>query len=284
MLIKPEHLLYRFTYGFAIGDALGVPYEGSSPSDIPEKLDMIGMRVHQQEAGTWSDDTSLHLATCKAILNDAFWVNRIAQALVTWVNTNYPTVDGEIFDAGATTRRSIKSIYDDPTSLVNGTGINDNGNGSLMRIAPLAFIACTDEDVRAVSALTHGHHISCNTCVIYVNALRAAMTATLDGYALFNLNTDSIFKQLRLNKQECYADIANYARNNGYVVNALICALWAYDTGTSYEDVVTRAVKLGNDTDTVAAIAGGLASLKYPIKQAWLDKLRGKAIIDEIFN
>ena len=73
-------------------------------------------------------------------------------------------------------------------------------------------------------------------------------------------------------------------RSSGYVVDTLEAALWSLLHSHSYAEMVLRAVNLGNDTDTVGAVAGGLAGILYgmeAIPAAWLETLRGKDIIED---
>lgn len=63
----------------------------------------------------------------------------------------------------------------------------------------------------------------------------------------------------------------------------------AFAISSSYRDTIVRAVRYGNDTDTTAAIAGGLAGIRWGLDESsggipaeWLDALRGKDVVDRI--
>ena len=158
--------LYDAVFGLVIGDALGVPYEFKRRGTF-ECTGMTGYGSHYQPAGTWSDDTSLMLATLKSLKDRHGKVDTedIRKNFLRWYNDREFTADGTLFDVGITTSRALESGR--PCC-----GENDNGNGSLMRILPLAFTDCTDDEIRAVSAITHGHWISQEACVIYVHVAR----------------------------------------------------------------------------------------------------------------
>lgn len=248
--------------GLAVGDALGVPYEfrprGSFCCD-----GMVGFGTHQQPAGTWSDDTSMTLATCDSIRAlgsvDAADVRRRFER---WLNEGAYTPDGDVFDCGGTTSAAIE--------LGHGlAGDRDNGNGSLMRIAPLAFCGATDDQVRAVSAITHAHPTSTEACVDFVHLLRAAQA-----------NPAATWSRL---KAELGDVPAREVRSGGYVVDTLRAARWCAGTTSSYESCVLSAVNLGSDTDTTAAVAGALAGTLYgrqAIPPKWLGTLRRKDLIE----
>lgn len=148
-------------YGQAVGDALGVPYEFRTRGTF-ECTGMVGYGSHNQPAGTWSDDTSMALATCDSIrATGRVGVRDMRERFVRWYREGAYTVSG-LFDIGGTTADAL-------SSGCGRAGERDNGNGSLMRILPLAFTDATDDEVRAVSAITHAHTISCEACVRMVH-------------------------------------------------------------------------------------------------------------------
>ncbi len=163
--LMQKRKLKAIVYGAAIGDALGVPYEFMA-RDTFKCNDMVGGGVHKMPAGTFSDDTSLLLATCDSIRKcGGIDVENMRERFKTWLDKGAYTVDGHAFDVGNTTA----------TALKQGFGCNDersNGNGSLMRIAPLALTDATDDEIRAISAITHAHPISTEACVFFVHVLR----------------------------------------------------------------------------------------------------------------
>lgn len=126
-------------YGLAIGDALGVPYE-FRPRGSFACTGMTGHGTHDQPAGTWSDDTSMTLATCDSIRAlGCVDVDDLRERFRAWINGGAYAIDGAVFDFGNTTAHA----------LAEGRGCageRDNGNGSLMRIAPLAFTDASDAD------------------------------------------------------------------------------------------------------------------------------------------
>lgn len=266
-------MLKSAIYGFAIGDALGVPYEFRQRNTYVCN-GMIGYGTWEQPKGTWSDDTSMTLATCESIkAKNKIDLNDIFNNFKLWVYKGMFTAHNELFDIGNTTREAI----------LKGSGIDDinsNGNGSLMRILPLAFIECTDEDIENVSALTHAHEISKEACVIYVHIARELIKGR---------NIKDILKEVKCS--DIYARVPyiydldeNDIKSSGYVVDTLEASLWCVATTTSYNGCVLKAVNLGGDTDTVTAIAGGLAGIIYGydnIPKEWVDNLANKELIEK---
>lgn len=152
-------------YGFAVADALGVPFEFKERGTFICS-DCVGFGTWNKEAGTWSDDTSMTLATCKSIKDKGrVDIEDIRKNFKAWLFDDEFTADGKTFDVGGTTREA----------LTLNRGMDDfysNGNGSLMRILPLAFTDASDEEIEKVSSITHAHEISRKACLDYVHLAR----------------------------------------------------------------------------------------------------------------
>ena len=248
-------------YGLAVGDALGVPYEFRG-RDTFECTGMVGHGTHDQPAGTWSDDTSMTLATCDSIREKGrIDVDDIRERFVAWYTHDAYTCD-HLFDIGGATSRAL--------STGRGcAGERDNGNGSLMRIVPLAFVA-NDNEVRAVSAITHAHPTSTEACVRMVHVARGLISGE-------NAWQEAVSAGIDPEKPR------DAIASGGYVLHTFEAALWCLANTHSYQDCVLTAVNLGSDTDTTGAVAGALAGIVYGIDgipQEWLDELRGKDVIE----
>lgn len=260
-------------YGAAVGDALGVPYEFKG-RDSFECAGMVSGGTHGQPAGTFSDDTSMMLATCDSIcMCGRVDVRDMSGRFNDWLRRGAYTADGIVFDVGNTVA----------TALSEGRGCKgerSNGNGSLMRIAPLAYTAADDDEVRAVSAITHAHRISTESCVCFVKIVRC-----LAGGGSFE---DALVRSIPEGGEFAFlADVASWprekVRSGGYVLDTLGAAIWCFANTDNYADCVLAAVNLGSDTDTTACVAGALAGAVYgygAIPEEWLDALRGKDVIE----
>ena len=273
MILSKNNLLKAAIFGLAVGDALGVPYEFRE-RDTFTVTGMTSGGVHKQPKGTWSDDTGLTLATCYSI-GERGGVDLADMMLDfrAWLRRGAFTVDGRIFDVGNTCGQAI--------NMGHGLGREDKqGNGSLMRILPLAFLpGISDETVADVSALTHDSSVCKELCIIYVHIARELIQGTdLKTAISRSVSPESNYRHL--------LDIENFQRekigNTEHAPVALTAALWCLSHTISYKDCVLEAVRLGGDTDTIAAIAGGLAGIMYgyrAIPKQWLMQLRGKNII-----
>ena len=262
-------------YGAILGDALGVPFEFKDRGTF-QCTDMVGHGTHDQPAGTWSDDSSMLLATCKSIKdnNGKIVARDIRNNFLKWLNENEFTANGEVFDIGNSTLKAL--MTGEP-----GCGEYDNGNGSLMRILPLAFTDCSDDDIRAVSAITHGHWISQEACVIYVHLIRECMKLRPLKEVIHELELEPPFDRIhRLDEIE-----EEEIRSSGYVVDTLEAAIWCVLHSTTMSECLLKAVNLGDDTDTVACVAGGLGAIhEFSLDEVplnWFLRLKNNELIQE---
>lgn len=261
--------LYDAVIGFAIGDALGVPYEFRQRGHF-NCTGMTGYGTHGQPAGTWSDDTSLLIATLASLKKHGGRVvtEDMRDNFRDWLISGKFTPRGEVFDVGGTTSRALREWKP-------GRSERDNGNGSLMRILPLAFVDCTNDDVRNVSAITHAHWISKEACVIYVHVAERLLRGDKIKDIIPTLDFIKPFDRLKSIDKLGRGQI----RSSGYVVDTLEAALWAVshegDWEKGFKNDVLHAVNLGDDTDTVGAVTGGLAGIIYGVNEArdWSDLL-----------
>lgn len=256
-------------YGAAVGDALGVPFEFKWRGDF-ECTDMVGYGTHSQPAGTFSDDSSMLLALCDSIRAKRGRIDcdDIRKRFCKWAFEGAYTADGVVFDIGGTTMTAL-------TEGEGRSGERSNGNGSLMRTAPLAFTKASDDEVRAVSAITHAHPISMDACVSFVHVMRALIAGA------------SITEAADLARTEGYALAAeapeDEVSSGGYVLDTYAASIWCLENTGSYADCVLKAVNLGRDTDTTACVAGALAGVVYgmdAIPASWIETLRGKDVIE----
>ncbi|CAM3249875.1 ADP-ribosylglycohydrolase family protein [Streptobacillus ratti] len=190
-----------------------------------------------------------------------------------WLYKGEYTTDKRVFDVGITTRQALDS----------GQGLDDffsNGNGSLMRILPLVFINSTNDEIDEVSAITHAHSISKEACRIYVNIIKSLVQKKNLRDILDNLECSEHFSRLKY----LYTLKEEEIKSTGYVVDTLEASLWCVLTPNSFEESVLKAINLGDDTDTIGAITGGLSGIIYGfnnIPKDWIEKLRNKEEIEE---
>lgn len=283
-------------FGVCIGDALGVPVEFIERYELKENpiVDMVGYGQYNQPRGTWSDDSSLTFCLAESLLN-GFDIQDIADKFCRWMQEGYWSPHGEVFDIGDATRNAIIRLQQGISPIdAGGKTEYNNGNGSLMRILPLAyFLKKLDIDkqfttIHQVSCLTHGHFRSQMACGIYIQ------------FAINLLNDNDLNPAYKKTKRVCnqYYSIEPYKselhhfkrileldisqlredsiKSSSYVIDTLEASLWCLLNNKSYSDTVLTAVNLGEDTDTTGAVAGGLAGIYYSYKnipQKWRDSV-----------
>jgi len=277
--------------GLAIGDALGVPVEFQSRAELKKSpvSDMRAYGTYNQPKGTWSDDSSLTFCLAESLLG-SYGLKDIAEKLISYKTEAHWTPYGEVFDIGITTSQSIDVLIKIMESgdierlktLKYEADEYSNGNGSLMRILPLYFylkekgLEENFDTIWEVSALTHGHIRSAIACLLYLILCDELIKPgdKAEAYAGMQKRVKSFFDQReiadrekahfqRIVNQDIHAQPEQEIKSSGYVIDSLEAAIWCLMKSDSYEATVLRAVNLGEDTDTTAAIAGGLAGLLY---------------------
>ncbi len=295
--------------GHAIGDALGVPVEFLPRETLQADpvTDYRGYGTHYVPAGTWSDDTSMALATLDSLSRGIDYADMM-QRFCNWERNAAYTATDEVFDMGITTSYALRSFRrgTDPL-LCGGSDEHDNGNGSLMRIIP-AVLYCRHrmadasleqrmELIHNVSALTHRHPRSILGCGIYTFVLLrllddptpASLFHGLEEARSYYISQPGYAKELghydRLFAPDFPHTSMTDIKSSGYVVATLEAAVWCLLNTKSYAECVLKAVNLGKDTDTVGAVAGGLAAAMYGLEgipSHWIDGLLKKELLLEL--
>lgn len=269
-------------YGSLVGDALGVPVEFSS-RDARQRDPVTGMRghgVHNQPAGTWSDDGSLLLCAAASFAEKAdFDPQDMGVRFLQWFDLGYWGAHGRVFDIGNATRKALDRIsLGTPALQAGGTDSYDNGNGSLMRILPVVLASLRVADdlfvmrLEEASAITHGHARSKMACVFFGFMVRALVKGTAPQEALLHAqgqfaatyrHSDEFSHFAQVMKADLGAEPGCKIDSGGYVIDTLTASLWCLLTTRNFSDCVLKAVNLGSDTDTTGCVAGGLAGVVY---------------------
>ena len=297
-----QEVIESALWGLLVGDAVGVPYEFHQASELPalEQIDMtppFGFdRSHRgAPRNAWSDDGAQMLALAESLTRMGhFDGEQFALNLLEWFNQGRFAVEQSVFDYGRVTALALERFQSGvPWELSGGDHERDNGNGSLMRAAPLAFFYHDEKELiqaaRASSLPTHRHPVSQLCCALYCLTLNRLANSTDPNLALaFRLSleqlqaycareSDSAVLLKAVMHIENALPGADEKMTNGYVVNTLGFALHAVLGSNSYRDAIARAIKYGYDTDTVAAVAGPLAVIVHgEVDSQWLRLLSGK--------
>lgn len=303
-----NELLRRGMYGFAMGDAFGVPYEFNA-SNTEVSTEMQGGGVNNQSPGTWSDDTSLTLATITALTGE-YDLKAIMQNFDDYLYEGQYTPDGVAFGYGDETAAAIKHFHE--TGKYGDFGLNNplgSGNGALMRIWPLAFYAypaqmTLEQIVDAVTGLTHGQMRSKLASRFFVYFIRVlarrgdSEKAILQAIRAINRQpaVQELLKQeemgwLVTDATVTPTDIVNKIKlqdqaklaTSGYVLDTLNVVLWASLNFQDYAEAVHAAVQIGGDTDTNAALVGlAFSYIDNDFPDNWLSTLRAKNKIESV--
>lgn len=311
--------------GLVVGDALGVPVQFKRREEIRTRAlgPVTGMEaggVYAMPKGTWSDDSSMALATLVSILEKGTLdAEDVMKNFVKWEFKGEFTPFGEAFDEGNTCSTAIYKFAKHPDVTTCGsTGERANGNGALMRILPVCLYAyeqqkkqsISDEEaialVHKIASLTHNHLRSNICCGFYYfcvkSILDSALYATdktelksllqegIDAARTFYGKDISNLTQMaylgRIFKLNEFKDVSEESiKTTGYVIDSLEAAIWCLINTDSYKACMLKAVSLGDDTDTVAAIAGGLAGLYYgygDIPTEWLEVIKRREWIEDL--
>lgn len=291
-------------YGLLIGDALGVPFEFHAPSQLPpvETIDGVlppGFRRSHPDApvGAWSDDGAQALCLLASLLHcNTLDLGDLAHRLVNWLDRGYLAVDAHVFDVGIQTRRALAALRSGVTPDQAGPAEERaNGNGSLMRVLPLAlWHQGSDLDLVHAAArqslVTHGHPRSQVCCALYCLWARATLQQQADPWA----HAVTVFRACASSRPDWLTELDEQVRpdqpaggkGSGYVVDCLHSARLALQQAT-FTDVIQHAIALGDDTDTTAAVAGGIAGLRFgfsAIPERWVSHLAEKETVEQLLT
>ena len=303
--------------GLVTGDALGNPVQFMKRNEIKERGLVCGMEaggVYETPIGTWTDDSSMALATLDSIREiDAIVPEDIMLNFVRWLHNGDFTPEGKAFDQGMTCSEAIDRFAAERNWKTCGrTGEYANGNGALMRILPVCLyyvekelsgnpfaVEETIEAVHQVTALTHNHLRAKMASGLYyfmvrevvlghgslTERLQKGLSAGFDFYKKDVLNLTETARFGRLMDLAALSALPDdKIRSSGYVVDTLEAAVWSLVCTDSYQNCLLRAVNLGDDADTVGAVAGGLAGLYYgyqEIPEEWLSALQKRDWVEE---
>lgn len=242
--------------------------------------------------GTWSDDGAQALALLDSLLTtDGLSPDDLAGRLLAWSDDGRYAVDERVFDIGIQTGHAFRALREGTPALNAGPdGEWDNGNGSLMRVLPLALWHTGSDadlvrDARLQSRVTHGHvrsQLACAHCCLWARRIASGHPTPWDDAASTLARLASPAERDELDVILSY----DGELGTGYVVSTLHSAREALGAG-GYEAVVRAAIAMGTDTDTTACVAGGLSGLRDgvgAIPDRWMRALRGREIAEPLLD
>lgn len=269
--------------GLACGDAVGTTVEFRPRGSFAPATDMVGGGPFSLAAGKWTDDTSMALCLAESlIVKRGFDPRDQMTRYANWYEWGYWSSTGTCFDIGMTTKAAIHSFLSTGEPYSGRTEPDTAGNGSIMRLAPIAMYFGHDEslvqDMAAKSSMTtHGAPECLDACRLFSVALSRALRG-LQKDEVLNLSDVPLAspKLQRLAAGEYRTKTASNVSGSGYVVESLEAALWCFGKHDNYKAAVLEAVNLGDDADTTAAVVGQLAGAYFGasgIPAEWLDRV-----------
>jgi len=270
--------------GLHTGDSLGSTLEFCKPSDTQNKpLEMIGGGVFKWNPGDATDDTDLMMVVLRSLVNlKKFNLNNIANNFVKWYNKKPK-------DIGNTTAKAFYQLKKGVSPLESGVIDEEaQGNGSIMRMAPLALgiVDVNYSDMVSHTAITHNNDVCINVDLVFSNALSMAVEGC-GKQDIYQATLDSCDAELRAHIIESVESDWDSLKNTGWAVHTLGVAMWALMKTESFEDGLTAIVNRGDDADTGGAVTGALLGAYYGINsipKRWVSHLQYKEEITYLIN
>jgi ADP-ribosyl-[dinitrogen reductase] hydrolase len=277
--------------GLAIGDAVGATVEFLPRGRFKPLTDMVGGGKFAVEKGQWTDDTSMTLCLAESLIAcQGFDANDKMQRYCRWIYDGHNSSKPYAFGVGKTILNALFRYNKTGDPYSGRIESKYSGNGSLMRIAPIAIYYANQPELAweyaaLSSKTTHASPECIQSCQYFTHLLIQAF---------YCVEKQHLFDITHLPELECLTHILkgefkykkiDEIKGSGYVIESLEAALWSFWHTDNFKDAILTAANLGDDADTTAAICGQLAGAYYgydAIPQAWLDVLYRKEDIQNI--
>lgn len=280
------NLLQRYQgclLGLAVGDAIGTTVEFADRGTFEALTDMVGGGPFGLKPGQWTDDTSMALCLAHSLLAcKGFDADDQMRRYCDWRNDGYMSSTGRCFDIGATVSEALVLYQQTGEPFSGSTHPFAAGNGSLMRLAPVAMFYSPDEEVLIhfageSSRTTHGAKECVDACRYFASLLHECFLGKPKSEVLASTLYAPTTKKVRSIASEAYLDKSEAEiRGTGYVVESLEAALWCFATTESFDQAILKAANLGDDADTTAAVCGQIAGAYYGIdgiRRDWTQRI-----------
>jgi ADP-ribosyl-[dinitrogen reductase] hydrolase len=277
--------------GLAVGDAVGTTLEFRGRDTYPPLTDMVGGGPFRLARGQWTDDTAMALALADSLLaQHPLEPGDLMARFVSWWDEGSYSCTGRCFDIGNTVATALSRFKQTGKALAGSTDPYSAGNGSLMRLAPVALRYFNDRAaLEAAAALqsrtTHGAAEAVEACVVFANLLADAIQGRPLSQVLRDRRTRGVLTLKSILLGSWRGKHRPQVHSSGYVVHSLEAAIWSVARTSDFHSAVLLAANLGGDADTTAAITGQLAGAIYGrsgIPQEWLDALAWRKRIEKI--
>jgi ADP-ribosyl-[dinitrogen reductase] hydrolase len=277
--------------GLAIGDAVGTTLEFRTRDSYETLTDMVGGGPFRLKPGEWTDDTAMALALADSLLQPSgFDEADLMRRFLAWRDTGAYSCTGTCFDIGMTVSKALQKFSHTGDPIAGSTDPMSAGNGSLMRLAPVALRYWNDQEqlssiAARQSTATHAAPEAISACVGFSHILADAMQGLPRSQVLRKREGDNAGRIKEILEGSWRGKPRHQISSSGYVAHSLEAALWAVARTATFEDAVLTAANLGGDADTTAAITGQLAGAIYgesAIPQQWLERIAWRLKIKDL--
>ncbi len=271
--------------GLAVGDAVGTTLEFEERDAAPRLVGLVGGGPFGLEPGQWTDDTAMALALAESLVACGKLDCRdLMDRFVRWRRDGAYSSTGTCFDIGATTSAALDRYERTGDPEAGSADPRSAGNGSLMRLAPVALRFHSDRDALSAAAIgqsrtTHGAEEAVDACRAFAMLLADAIDGTPRADVLAPRPFSGAPRIAEILGGSWRGQPRDAVRSSGYVVDTLNTALWSVARTGDFRNAVLLAANLADDADTVAAVTGQLAGALYGVSGIpgeWLRKLAGR--------
>ncbi|SMF53978.1 ADP-ribosyl-[dinitrogen reductase] hydrolase [Alteromonadaceae bacterium Bs31] len=269
--------------GLAAGDAVGTTLEFRERDSFEPISDMLGGGPFKLEPGQWTDDTSMALCLASSLIqNEGFDAEDQIQRYCNWRDHGYMSSNGRCFDIGVTVSEALNTYQSTGAAFSGPTSPFSAGNGSLMRLAPVAMYYSPNLEqllfyAGESSRTTHGAKECIDACRYFSTLLHSAFSGSnKDDIINCDLYQAETKKVVAIQSASYRNKDREAITGDGYVINCLEAALWCFAKTHNFRDAVLSAANLGDDADTTAAVCGQIAGAYYGIDGIpgeWKEKL-----------
>lgn len=266
-----ENRILGCLLGLAAGDAVGTTVEFKARGTFPAVTEMIGGGPFSLPLGAWTDDTSMALCLAVSLIEKGgFDAKDQIDRYLNWYRHGYLSSVGYCFDIGSTVRQALEQYAQTGNPYSGSTHPQTAGNGSIMRLAPIPIYYYPDREKilhfsGESSRTTHGTDECVDACRLFGDILYRALRGNSKEEILLTSDPD-LFKapavQALANGNYRNKQISEI-RGSGYVIQSLEAALWCFWHTENFGEAILKAVNLGEDADTTAAVCGQVAGAFY---------------------
>lgn len=247
-----------FIWGFTIGDAIGVPHEFQKPS-CNRKFEFKGFGTHNQKPGTWSDDTSLMLCQVDCIV-EGLNIEVLKKNLIAWYIYKKFTANNSVFDIGHSTKRVIEDLIGNKE--VNELEYSDfKGNGTLLRVLVLSLLSdlSKEKEIELIK-ITTTSKLNIQYCQCFLEFVRLLIKGfNKEGAFIESFKNIPTFTNITGRVIKDYRKV----KSSGYILDTIDTVLYCFFTTNNYKEAIVKSIRLGGDTDSIAAILGGICGIYY---------------------